>query len=554
MASAELETLPRWTKYVVTQLGGRDPLGLSRVSFAITDYLLKGIITTTSRARYYSFYAWALWNAEESEEPKRYADFIAALRRREAFIALATLLHNPDSVSVVGADAVRLRLGKYAETQEVDTNFAVLPSNGMGGYGQYYAGSLYALGLTHRTEDGIHRIAAGRGESLARSFAHSVAQTPYSKNNLFHEKVIQLDVLKKSAEQFSLDSLDQELATEERELLRNLFFSWDRAEIGDTDLLRRQTLGLILHTVSEYAKAGFKPTSDNVDHYLVYPPYYYGLLWRDDESPVPYQPPPSLAGCYCFWQQFCAHEYLTHALENLLYCVIETLKLQPSGMTLDEVTASLTGLSFRSTLADLFGAGATPADLMLALKMGSIPSEDQCLKALNDIGATSDMSEWALVDRDGKPEEVAAVAVGLLVVLYSKWRSAHNEFIRYIGTKAESNLWNGTVLPALDKWFQPDLHWNTALAKLMEPFVLDQHDRVMYEKGRLESCWLHRLDGKLHKDQDYQPVFRSSRHWNSVRILRDIGLLEFGPVGEILITADGQLQLGRILDSDGTPK
>ena len=88
----------------------------------------------------------------------------------------------------------------------------------------------------------------------------------------------------------------------------------------------------------------------------------------------------------------------------------------------------------------------------------------------------------------------------------------------------------------------------------MEPFVLDQHDRVMYEKGRLESCWLHRLDGKIHKDQDYQPVFRSSRHWNSVRILRDIGLLDFGPDNEITITADGQRQLDRILKSDGTHK
>lgn len=29
----------------------------------------------------------------------------------------------------------------------------------MGGYGQYYGGSLYALGLTRRTEDGIDRAA-----------------------------------------------------------------------------------------------------------------------------------------------------------------------------------------------------------------------------------------------------------------------------------------------------------------------------------------------------------------------------------------------------------
>jgi hypothetical protein len=47
----------------------------------------------------------------------------------------------------------------------------------MGGYGQYYAGSLYGLGLTHRAEDGIYRTATGRREALARAFDDSVAHT-----------------------------------------------------------------------------------------------------------------------------------------------------------------------------------------------------------------------------------------------------------------------------------------------------------------------------------------------------------------------------------------
>jgi hypothetical protein len=257
--TAAVVRLPRWTKHVVTELSGRDPLGLSRVSSLITEYLLQGIITTTRRARYYSFYPWALWHIEEKEQPKRYAQFTAAFRRREAFIAMATLHQNPYSVSVVGADAVRPRLERYAETQEVDTNFAVLPSNPMGGYGQYYGGSLYALRLTHRTEDGIDRVAPGTGQALALAFNHSVARTPYNRQNYFEEKIIPLTALKKSADQFSLDSLGDERAAEERELLKNLFFSWDRSEVYDTDLLRRHTLGLILYTISEYAKTGFKP-------------------------------------------------------------------------------------------------------------------------------------------------------------------------------------------------------------------------------------------------------------------------------------------------------
>jgi hypothetical protein len=34
------DVLPRWTKRVAIEEGGRDPLGLSRVSALITDFLL----------------------------------------------------------------------------------------------------------------------------------------------------------------------------------------------------------------------------------------------------------------------------------------------------------------------------------------------------------------------------------------------------------------------------------------------------------------------------------------------------------------------------------
>ena len=56
------------------------------------------------------------------------------------------------------------------------------------------------------------RVAPGRGEALAKAFDHSVAQTMYQKQAQYGEKVIPLRVLEKSAEVFSLESLDQERA------------------------------------------------------------------------------------------------------------------------------------------------------------------------------------------------------------------------------------------------------------------------------------------------------------------------------------------------------
>src|ERR1700722_3862040 len=129
------------------------PLGLSRVTENITDHLLQGIITTTDRARYYSFYCWSLWHVQLGGSPRKYADYIRAFRRREALMAMSTMLADNEA-SPVGVRMVGPKLEAANRTGAADCDFKVLPSNDLGGYGQYYAGSLIQLGLT-KHENGI---------------------------------------------------------------------------------------------------------------------------------------------------------------------------------------------------------------------------------------------------------------------------------------------------------------------------------------------------------------------------------------------------------------
>jgi hypothetical protein len=84
--------LPRWTQRAVIDGSGRDPLGLSRVSDAFTGLLLPSIITTTNRARYYSFYPWAMRQSCESASTSGSgpAGFVEELRKREAAFAVAS--------------------------------------------------------------------------------------------------------------------------------------------------------------------------------------------------------------------------------------------------------------------------------------------------------------------------------------------------------------------------------------------------------------------------------------------------------------------------------
>jgi hypothetical protein len=119
--------LPKWTRRVAVDDGGRDPLGLSRVADKLTDHLLQGITTQTRRARYYSFYSWVLWHIAREEAPTTWSAFEQAFRRRDTLFATASLAYDKDS-HVAGVDAVGDRLKEAESTKEVRCDYRALPA------------------------------------------------------------------------------------------------------------------------------------------------------------------------------------------------------------------------------------------------------------------------------------------------------------------------------------------------------------------------------------------------------------------------------------------
>jgi hypothetical protein len=112
---------------------GRDPLGLSRVSDALTNFLLPDIITTTDRARYYSFYTWAIADIEALRKSKgERVSFVDEFQRREAAFALASRLGQKIDLPIVGVQQVDKILASADGRENVETDFRVLPSNSTG--------------------------------------------------------------------------------------------------------------------------------------------------------------------------------------------------------------------------------------------------------------------------------------------------------------------------------------------------------------------------------------------------------------------------------------
>lgn len=550
-----LAYLPKWTQKVVTEGGGRDPLGLSRVAFLLTDALLTGIITTTDRARYYSFYTWALWHIEREEKPERYESFVDGLRRREAALALATANSEPQ-ITPVGRDVVRVQLDRGRLTGEFNCDFKVLPSNNTGGYGQYYSGSIYNLGLSRRDDRGVDLVSDGLGEQLATAFHESVAESAYIKDRLYTRTSLSTAEVESLTESYSLQALSSDAATNERNLLLDLFFSLPDGGSDQKSLLRRQTLTILLDLVAKYSELDSPPdtsSQDKLDVYLLYA-IYYDHLWTDEFELIPYTPPPTHEFCYELWKQFCLHQFIVQAVEGLLQAVLITVGDEFLGRDLVSVVEEITGDEFQETFNEVMGQRCeTPLEFLLALGLEQIPRERESAKFQKQIEPNHDYAEPALLSLATRsPGRRTALSVMMLGVLYAKWRGMlGSPPMSYISNHSGANLWAGAVLPELDSWFAPDALWANVLPRFVERFILDQHDRIMYEKRRLDSCWLHRADNRIIKDQDYDPQWRASRFLNSVRILSDLGLMETTSDKRVAIRQEGRDLLRQLIGSNG---
>jgi len=543
MSLAITALLPRWTKRVSIEEGGRDPLGLSRVSGMITDFLLQGIITQTYRARYYSFYCWAIWHIETEEKPQSYEQLATAFQRRDTLFALASHQCNSNSAPV-GLRVVKDRLPIAKQRGEVHCNFRVLPSSQLGAFGQYYTGSIYELGLTSRDDRGIYHVSPA-GEELAKAFQASIDETPYIQKRLYLDRSLGWKDFAKTAAKFNLDYLAHSVS--ERDLLTRLFFSENLK--SDRALMRRSSLCLLMSVINAYEEARITVKDGDVWE-LVYAPYYYGQLQFPKGKNRRVELPPAERTCVDFWQYFCLHQFVTQALENLLAAVLDIVSGELSGMTNQEICRHLTSDNFLKKLQEIHGTSCKrPYDLMRQLGVTApSPSPSLCQHNQLHYDLSHPSSESQILDQEpSSAYDRTALAVSLFACLYAKWGGFTTDVGRYVSSNAGIEIHFATLHPYLESWFNKDKSWANVLEPILSNLIFDQHDRIMYEKGKLESCWLHRTEGKIFKDQDYLPSYRSPRANNSVSILADLGLLAIGSDSQIAVTARGNSILGEFV-------
>lgn len=167
--------------------GGQDHLGTQAPCVLIYAHLLPGITNVTDRARYFSFYTWLIWSFRQRFSGDDRTRFVEVFRRADCLFTLIAARHDLHGVAPAihgGATAGTQKLNRAARQLGPDASIrlddhATMTEGGdaryfkneLGGYGQYYAGTLMNLGLL----DGAKfPNAEPFGAALAESFASSV--------------------------------------------------------------------------------------------------------------------------------------------------------------------------------------------------------------------------------------------------------------------------------------------------------------------------------------------------------------------------------------------
>lgn len=551
---------PMWTAAIQETDRTLDPLAMSRMSGRITGRLLSGIITLTRRARYYSFYVWAIYDVNK-KKINTYRQFRKAFYDRERAYMLACLLHQANSSgtrdhsAILGSIRGKRELSKSQKSIKMKFQFL---ANKLGGFGYYYNSSISNLGLTDVPESRIKYILTPLGKRVANAFEKSISKTTYFKR--YKEKgEIPVSVLNEYGKECCLCNLPFKKALD-RGPLREIMFGMVPNLKRKRDRQRRETLLLILyetHLVSKYLYP--------MDAEIFLDSAYF-RQFQVDKRIVKSHYPKLFDDVLTKWKIFRAHDYFSYACESFLASFLRTLaKHDKTGLTfkgfINLVKEKPSAETLEKILLREFGSKDLN-NIMVKDVIDCFGIETLNAEASEKFDAicrlSSAINEKRLVDKlvetfQERFELGCSMMFGfaLLVLLYVRFYYLYKKVDKYwlwlfkIQREGDrpTDLTLTKFVPALEKKLQQERFSITDFLRwFMKEYVINQAKEVYWEKslatyGKPRS-WFYVEGGVYRKERDYNPKFRSSRFESAFTIAKDLGLCKFnGRLTEL--TPDG---------------
>jgi len=518
---------PVWTRQVELTQRMMDPLGLARVSERITSDLLPGITTTTTVARNYSFYCWAIYDSLKRGNVRNRSQFANEIVRRENAFVLGCLLHHEKDEELfknpIGVNVGRRVLENSKRVIRMD--FRVSKSDPEGFYGLYYRGPMNNLGLIRRGRrfDFLTKL----GKEVALAFEKNIKQTKYYKKYI-ERKVIPKSVLRGYGKKACICMLKKK--TKERELLRKIFLSKNLPE-ATLKYSRRDTLLMILEMIKKCDEKSVFFDDRVFRNIIFYSQFSDGKKnYRFTHS--------KFKEIKERWRFFQFHEYFSYALETILHVFVKELKLREKGLTKDEFLEMVSDykkiieeklstkvkdkrlIDIINRILALFGCGKFG-------KGSSLIFDQKCTLSskINEESITIEIDD--MIEKDGNSSDLIGLCVILLLFLFIR-------FFHYYNSFDETYIWYHDI-SAGELGL---ISFTSEIRQKVNEFTLDEflkyvlesvifyHNIIAYNKMTYgnDTFRFREISGRYFFVRDFEPTWRNTKMSGVLGILEDLGL------------------------------
>ena len=490
---------PRLNDPEYSKIVGEDHLGIRYVAINMSDSLQPGITSITPRARYWSFFAWVLYDfikmdfSEDKRFEKTLSNFKSYLKQQECFYIYANIaVYEAHNYNIDGLQGVTHLLEIWRNAGDIVPFSDNYLKASFGGYAAYRQ-VMRATGVTLR-EDNENNIQIDHmtftGRELALAFESEICDTEYYLSFRTNPQNVPKSVLL----QYGLKAaLSTPVQGNDLSILHRIFLPTDTKS---DEFIRTCSLHFYKYMFDNH------PNRKKDDD-------FWREMFYDIYSPrgEKYEKIPNdYLTVALGWEIFQARQYFTYSLEGIWSFVLSQLKKEP---------VSRSGLIRKVIESCDFSINPqtmTVADLITLMPI-SIDKRRKCLSEIRSINNAC--IESALL---------------LMFDVYSRFldrpdlQPLHNEMLRMGGRRNIS----------LQTWFDfLHCHLNDSIVDLLsfiiEIYCINQHKRVALEKlmaaPNNQTFHFDEDDGMLHYLLSDSPTFNVIRSQQGVSIARDIQII-----------------------------
>lgn len=493
-------------------ISGIDMLGMQNTSIATYARLLPGLTNLTRRIRYYGFYVWLLEQYAINKRKDSVEEFRRFIRRGELLLAFIMAYKYPDEKGVVGSQYASNWLKEYGSKSTIDIAVGADTAREgksywqytSGAFGQYFQGSLIAIGLIAPIEKNkkIFTCTPKFGRKLAEFFGNNIKESTQNRYlDVIDCGTANRDDLEDFSKEFSLIGI----SSDSKEwgfyidMLMGKDFPLKEVSAGCGNF-RKETILLYM----EYLESVI-----SLDEEESFPRSFYSGLWNK-------KPFADYTACIG-WHYYSLNELAHYSMETILWAFLVYLGDQEPIFLNNMVKHFVNNAykEFKNTITDFKVSNGT-----------SFRSISENLSRKNIF--LKSLTEEIKNTREGQPFNGVTMALQILALIF---KHDHEQTLKFKSYAKSHNMYRDGEVTDLFEWVEKFQDYNLTefIEKLLLRHIINRHIEVAMRKmrNRNENSLKFTLEDNILKLVNIvEPVWTSPRIDSMHQFLMDLKLVE----------------------------